>query len=295
MVSLERTAKRVLSPATSPAARRRLVALRDRSAGIVARVRFRTHPDRLQPSLIIVGAQKAGTTFLFHQLAQHPNVATPLTKELHFFDDNYASGLDWYLGHFPRADEQAQLTLEASPGYLFHPHALHRLAKDLPGARIVVLLRDPTKRAYSHFLHERRLGFEKVESFSDALDLETERIAPDLARLISHPEETGFAWRHFSYTARGEYLAQVRRCHEIFGRDRVLILRSEEMFGAPRAALADTIEFAGLAPWEPDELAPNDMSATGEPPMGNATERRLREHFASHNRDLAEYLDVTTW
>lgn len=295
MVSLERTAKRVLSPATSPAARRRLVALRDRTAGIVARLRYRTHSDRLVPSLIIVGAQKAGTTYLFHQLAQHPNVATPLTKELHFFDDNYSRGLDWYLGHFPRSDEGSLLTLEASPGYVFHPHALHRLAKDLPGARVVVLLRDPTKRAYSHFLHERRLGFEQLDDFGAALDIEEERIAPDLERLVSHPEETGFAWRHFSYMARGEYLEQIRRCHEVFGKDRVLILRSEQMFADPRAALATTIEFAGLPAWVPDELAPNDMSASGEPPLDNAVERRLREHFAAHNRDLAEYLDTPTW
>ncbi|MEL6890814.1 MAG: sulfotransferase domain-containing protein [Actinomycetota bacterium] len=290
MSGIERRLKRVLSPATSPAARRRLIAWRDAGVGQFARLRYRREPDRMRPSLIIVGAQKAGTTYLFHQLALHPDVATPLTKELHFFDDRYDRGLGWYLGHFPSADHGAALTLEASPGYLFHPHALRRLADDLPDVRIVVLLRDPIKRAYSHFLHERRLGYEPEPDFARALDLEAERIGPDLERLELDPDHTGFAWRHFSYVARGEYAGQLRRCHEIFGRDRVLILRSEEMFAEPRAALAETVAFAGLAPFEPERLAPNDMGAGGRPQFDHATERRLHEHFAAHERELEEYL-----
>ena len=123
---------------------------------IFPRILFRR--DAL-PHFLIIGAQKAGTTSLASYLAAHPGVVPSKRKEVHFFDLNYEKGVDWYRSHFPIARGQGlrrrmrgrrMLTGEASPYYIFHPLAASRAFDLLPAARVIVLLRNPVDRAYSH-------------------------------------------------------------------------------------------------------------------------------------------------
>ncbi|MFC7404470.1 sulfotransferase domain-containing protein [Georgenia alba] len=294
LLEFERTAKRILQPLTSPGTRRRIIAARDSAVGLVAGGRSRLPGERQLPGLLIAGAQKAGTTYLDRQLARHPEIGVPLTKELHFFDDRHHRGPAWYGGHFARRGRY-RLTIEASPGYMFHPHAPGRIAATLPEVRVVLLLRDPLRRAHSHYLHERRLGFETASTFEEAIDLEPARVEPDLRRIEQDESAVGFAWRHCSYLSRGHYLDQVRRCHRALGRDRVLVLRSEDMYARPAQTVARVVEFAGLEPWVPERFAPNDMAATGGPRLAGATRERLAEYFRPHNEALAEYLGTDVW
>ena len=101
-----------------------------------------------------------------------------LGMEVHYFDADYGRGLDWYRSHFPRpahARSAAQavgtqpVAFESSPYYMFHPLAAERIFRDLPGAKLLVLLRDPVERAYSAHAHEVAWGFE-TEPFEQALD-----------------------------------------------------------------------------------------------------------------------------
>jgi len=111
-----------------------------------------------------VGAQKAGTSSLYSYMVQHPQVLPAARKEIHYFDRHYDKGLRWYRRHFPlRARLSSErLSGEASPYYLFHPHAPRRIAETLPDARILMLLRNPANRAISHYFHEARVGREKL-------------------------------------------------------------------------------------------------------------------------------------
>lgn len=188
------------------------------------------------PNLVIAGAQRAGTTSLHYLLASHPDVFFPeKPQEIHFFDDEraYARGLDAYRGLFRGWRGQAVVG-QTSPLYLFEPSVPERLHRALPEARIVVVLREPVARAYSHYWLEVRYGWED-QSFERALELEAERL------------EGGFdARRHFSYTARGCYAEQLERYYRYFSRDRVLVLLHEEMKADPRGVIRRCAELLEL-------------------------------------------------
>ena len=125
---------------------------------------------------------------------------------------------------------------QTSPLYLFEPAVPERLHGALPEAKIVVVLREPVSRAYSHYWLEVRYGWER-ESFERALELEAERL------------EGGFdARRHFSYTARGRYAEQLERYFALFGRERVLVLLQDEMKNAPERVLERLGGFLDLDP-----------------------------------------------
>ena len=136
-----------------PAPMKRVVHLGSRSYGRL------TAPARMTPSFLICGGQRCGTTSLYRALAAHPVVLKAvLHKGVHYFDVGYHNGLRWYRGHFPlqRRAERVRAefgvpaqTFESSPYYMYHPQAAARIARDLPGTKLIVLVRDPVERAYS--------------------------------------------------------------------------------------------------------------------------------------------------
>lgn len=283
--------KRVLNPVTTPQVRRSLISGRDALVGIGATARTRCRSTRPRPDFLIVGAQKAGTTFLYQELLRHPQVRPALTKEIHFFDDRYQRGLEWYAGFFAYSDGHPPvITGEASPGYLFHPHALRRIARDLPDVKVIVLLRDPVRRAFSQYCHERRLGYEQEPTFAGALDLEAQRLDGELERMVADETYVSFPYRHFSYRTRGDYLEQVRRAHELLGRERVMVVASESLYSDGCRVLAEVAAFLDLSPWVPERLGGNDMAAGTSTPLGDDVEGDLRAHFRPRNEALFEYL-----
>jgi Sulfotransferase domain len=103
------------------------------------------------PTFIGIGAQKAGSTWLHHLLSSHPDIYMPQSrKEVHYFDWHFHKGLEWYQDFFADAG-QAKALGEISPDYLHDPEAPKRIAQLLPEARLIVILRHPVDRAYSHY------------------------------------------------------------------------------------------------------------------------------------------------
>jgi hypothetical protein len=268
-----------------------------------ARLRFREPTARWRrlPDLLVIGAQRGGTSSLYRYLGGHPQVEPSLRKETEYFSRRYANGEVWYRGHFPL--RRSGLTFEATPDYLFHPRAPERAAATVPDARIVVLLREPIERAISHWQHMTRLGFE-TRSFSDALAIESERVDgafDDVA--AGRPIDEGPMLR-FSYRSRGRYDEQLARWFGHYSRERVLVLRSEELFADPSASVSALERFAGLAPgrhvafrnWSAPSAADHSPIPT---PTVNAGDRaaldELRAYFQPHNERLAELLQVEPW
>jgi hypothetical protein len=241
---------------------------------------------RALPDAVILGAMKSGTTSLHYYLVQHPRVIEPQRKEVHFFDVNFGRGEAWYRAHFGLASEPG-LNLDRSPYYLFHPAVPQRLHALLPGARLIVLLRDPVRRAYSHYWHERDKGRERL-SFEDAIAAEPERLGADAARLADGSLERSYAHQHYSYLARGRYAEQLERWFMVFPRTQFLVLRFEDLVQDPLATLNTTLGFLGLSPLESVDFEPRNTR--GYPPLAEATAARLRAEFEPHNRRLEALL-----
>lgn len=243
------------------------------------------------PDFLIVGAQKAGTSALYSYLRRHPAIVGPWWKEVSFFDRHFSRGEAWYRGHFPtqawgklvrRRTGVVPIAGEASPGYLFHPDAPQRVASLLPNARLVALLRNPVDRALSHYHHTVALGREPL-SFEDALEREAERMRGELGRMRD-PEYFSHAWWNFTYVGRGEYALQLERWLDVFPREQLLVLASEELLGEPVTTYARVLEFLG-APPHALESYPR-VFERDYPDMAPDTRRRLVDRFAEPNRRL---------
>lgn len=204
------------------------------------------------PDFVIIGAQRSGTTSLYRDLVSHPQVLAPLGKELQFFTVYHRFGLRWYAGHFP-AKAEGEQTFEASPYYLYHPHAVDRAAAALPAARFVVMLRDPVERAWSHYRHTRATGVEPLE-FLEALHAEPARLrrADDLGVDSARGHRI---LRQFSYADRGRYGQQLSRWVDAVGRDRVHVIRAESYHADPATHYARLLSFLDLEEHSPGYFA----------------------------------------
>lgn len=244
------------------------------------------------PDFIIIGAQKAGTTFLYHLLSQHPYVEPATKKEVHYFDTGFDKGVDWYRSHFPGQtwrEGRRVLTGEASPYYMYHPHAARRMAETVPDVRLIVLLRDPVERAYSDYQHKAREGRDKLD-FQDAIETEEDRLRGEREKMLEDENYQSPEYRRFSYLSRGVYVDQLKDWHEFFDRQQLLVLESGELFEDPYKTFDRVQEFLGLPGWRPEI---SDVRNEGEyEPLDPSIRRQLENYFEPHNQRLYDYLDV---
>jgi Sulfotransferase domain len=269
-------------------------AVRSTARGAARRVGRATAGARTLPDFLLIGAQRAGTTSLYHYLVQHPQVLGAVAdKEVHFFDLRYREGLDAYRASFPtrstvrRAsrDDAPVRVGEATPYYLFHPAVPARVAEDLPDVRLLAVLRDPVERAWSHHRHEVALGYETL-SFEDALDREDERLEGEAQRLLDDPTATSFAHQHHGYVARGRYLEQLARWWTVLPKERLLLLRSEDLHADPGPTFDAICEHLAIRQWRPPTWGTYNAAPATE--MSPATRSRLRATFRPWNARLAE-------
>jgi Sulfotransferase domain len=242
------------------------------------------------PSVLIIGAQKSGTTSLFNYLVRHPDVLPSLRKEVHYFDFNYDRGLKWYRAHFPYTHQlrRGTLTLDASPYYQVHPLVPQRAAELLPGVKLVALLRNPVDRALSHYQHEVRGGRETL-SFAEAIEKEPERLAGEEKRLREDPSYYSYNHHRYSYMQRGLYVEQLRRWVEHFPRSQLLVLQAESLFRAPAEVTGEVYRFLGLAPHKL-ELKKPFVQVGYDRQMPADLRSKLVNYFEPYNRELFQWL-----
>jgi Sulfotransferase domain len=277
----------------APAPVKRAVHLGSRSYGRL------TAAGRMTPSFLICGGQRCGTTSLYRALAAHPLVLKAvLHKGVHYFDTSYHRGMAWYRGHFPlqrTADKVGDRygiparTFESSPYYMYHPQAVARIARDLPFAKIVVLVRDPVERAYSQHAHEVARGYEQERDFGRALALEPARLHRQEERLAQDPDYYSFAHQHHAYRARGEYARYLGGMAQHLGRERIHVVESERFFADPEPAYDEVLDFLGLPnlgrpPFERHNARPRAAD------MDPGIRRDLSAHYAPHDEALATWL-----
>jgi hypothetical protein len=254
--------------------------------------RFRPLPD-----FLIIGGQRCGTTSLYYYLRAHPQVLPALIKEVQFLTLHWSRGEGWYRAQFPLGARNpgrrvtAPLTFEATPYYLFHPLAPARAAQLLPEVKLLVLLRDPVARAWSH-RHMVRLGLEPL-SFADAIAAEPGRLSGEVERLAADPGYDAVRYRRYSYLARGAYAEQLRQWLGQFPADRFLVLRSERLLADPADGYARVLAFLGLPAWTPSAFPLHTRNPRASSGMSSELRGRLEEHFAPATRQLEELLRTT--
>ena len=255
----------------------------------MARMRYRvpTGRWRVLPDALVIGAQRGGTSALYRNLRAHPAVAPSFRKEVEYFSRYYSRGERWYRAHFELSRGRRRLNFEATPDYLFHPLAAERAAATVPDARLVVLLRNPVDRAWSHYQHMVRLGYESL-GFADALDAEGERCGADFDQLMVEPGHNPKALLRFSYVARGHYAKQLSRWFAHYPRERFLILRSEDVFADPAKEYGRIFDFLELPRWHRPAVRPRRTPDVVD--LDPAVASRLGETFRAPDDDLVTLL-----
>lgn len=173
------------------------------------------------PTFIGLGAQRAGTTWAYNCLAEHPDVFMTRKKELHFFYVNYGRGLAWYEEQFAEAGA-AKARGEITPDYMYHERALANIARDVPGAKVFVILRNPVDRAISAYaLH------------------------PDKYAGLSFPQAAAQFPELLDRGMYAKHLAVVRR---YFGPAQLKVMFYDDLESAPGPFLDELFSFVGVAP-----------------------------------------------
>ena len=210
---------------------------------------------------VIAGAQKCGTTALAHFLAQHPEIEMASPKEAHLFDaPGYSSAwtpaeIDERYRPFFEHGAGARVRGEATPIYLFLPEIARELARYNPDLKVIVLLRDPVERAISHYYMEKGREREHLPLWLALL------CEPFRVRRCRDARAFRSALRTHSYRIRGLYSLQLRNLYRFFDRDRVLVIRSEELLRRHDDVLRRVFTFLGVA--EEMRIAP-EIVARGE-------------------------------
>ena len=256
-----------------------------------------THQARMLPGFLIAGAARCGTTSMFRALSCHPAVFNAMRqKEVHYFDNKYDRGLTWYQAHFPlkaRARLAARrlgaepMAFESGPYYMFHPSAAERILRDLPGVKLVVMVRDPVERARSNHAYSVNLGYE-TESFERALELEASRLEGEAERIIADPTYVSLSHQHHSYRIRGEYADQLERLEQLFGRERIHVVDSDDFFADPKPAYDSVLDFLGLP--HCGYLAFGRNNAQPRTCVPSRVRVSLQEHYRPYDERLVRWL-----
>lgn len=267
-----------------------------------------TSSIRVLPDFLIIGAQRCGTSSLYYYLTEQNCISPAATKEVHFFDDFFTIGINWYRAQFPtsaykyyveHARHRHFLTGEASPYYIFHPHAPGRIAAALPHIKLIALLRNPVDRAFSHHWLEVKGRYETL-SFEEAVRCEQDRIAGEREKMLSDEHYHSFKYRRYSYLTRGIYIDQIEYWLKFFPREQFLFLKAEDLYSNPVSVVRQTLEFLGVPDSEIDtdkEFKKYRVPAkTGYKTqdsvakMDPATRKYLLEFFQPFNARLYEFL-----
>jgi hypothetical protein len=196
------------------------------------------------PNFLIIGAAKSGTSSLYRYLKQHPDIFMSPIKEPHYFSFDSESKMtngpgdpirkaitdfDQYVALFDSVKDEKAIG-EASTSYLYRPEAPQRIHNLLTDVKLIAILRNPVERAFSAYMHVVRDEREKASTFSEALELESKRIAENWDP-IWHFTEVGF------------YCEQLSRYYAQFNKDQIKVYLYEELLTGQEALIKDVFRF----------------------------------------------------
>ncbi len=196
-----------------------------------------------------IGVQKAGTTLLHDILKQHSNIFLPEEKEAHFFDVNefYAKGLDYFLKTYYKSYSGEKVIGNINPNLQVEFRSIDRIidsfGKDI---KVILILRDPVKRAYSHYLMSKKRGYENLD-FNEAIKSEDNRIKNSIAHKDYESGEIAhFEKNHLGYISRGIYAPIIEYLFSQFDTKNIKVYIFEEFVKNKEKTIKDILEFLGV-------------------------------------------------
>jgi hypothetical protein len=216
------------------------------------------------PNVIVIGAQKCGTSGLHYYLGLHPEVSVSVPKELNFFiaERNWERGVEWYRSRF---DPAAPVRVDASPNYTAYPQfkgVPERMAGLVPDARLIYLVRDPIDRIAAHWVHNYAKG----------------RHDGELTDTILNPKA--------SYLSRSRYAMQLERFLEHYPAEQVLVVDQMDLRADRDRTLGEIFEFAGARADFRHRGFAAERHKTERKTRATALGRRLEERRARSRRTL---------
>ena len=236
-------------------------------------------PSAGLPDFLIIGAQKSGTSALYHNLNKHPSIYLPRSDgkiEIHFFSQGkqWRRGVEWYKSHFIHPD---CLQGEKTPEYLVRTKCHERMHRTVPNAKLIILLRNPIDRAYSQWNHFNQ-AYKKSKQWGWKLvDFET--------AITSNRD----------MIKRGEYIDQIKHLLAFYNRNQIHISIAEKMKKDLGTEIGKVLSFLNMAP--ADIRYENRHERTYPAPMNRDVRKQLSSHYQSFNDRLFDFLgySVPEW
>ncbi|NOR57980.1 MAG: hypothetical protein GQ474_05595 [Sulfurimonas sp.] len=190
--------------------------------------------------LFIIGAQKTGSTSIFNYLKKHENVISHEQRELTFFlnDFEYENRNLLEEKYLPELKNKSKdmIVLGKSVMNMYSLKTIERLHQNNPEMKLIVIVRNPIKRAYSYYWYARRRGWEEIQTFEEALKIEDSRI-----------EQYGWDQaRNNCYKFNGLYAKHLTDIFKIFPREQVLIFTDDDLKNKPKDILSNVFGLFNL-------------------------------------------------
>lgn len=269
-----------------------------------------------EPDFIIVGAQKAGTSSLHHYLKQHPEIIGSRPKEVRYFDrdDNYRKGKKWYEKAFKDYKNPFRngLYFEATPEYLYRSFSAERMHAYKPDLKIIIIMREPVKRAYSSwnmyrdfpikfkgklpgmleaeegYIHDRENNLVKELYTAETFPTFEETTTAEIQKI-----KTNSTLEEPSFLRRGIYLPQIKRYHDLFGKEQVLVLGFKDLIKNKVETLNKIMLFLGLEKHNWGFLDDEKKNVRTYPKkISSEMEEKLMDFYKPYNEALFDYLET---
>lgn len=263
----------------------------------------------MQPECIVIGTQKGGTTALHKYLSQHPSIVPAIKKEMHFFncDNAYNKGLDYYRHFFEAAtpNRANKIAIDVTPDYLFFSYkTAERIYQFNPSIKLIALLRDPIKRAYSAWqmfkrIHEKNPLFYRNWNCNCGLDEKLKNLVPRPSFGESFLKDIEFELEllqkglspEMAVLNYGFYADQLETYFRVFNPNQLLIIQSEAMREHTQHYLSKIETHLNIAPhnWAASDIQPHYEGNYAQR-MSTQEISILQQLYKPHNEKLFDLI-----
>ena len=251
---------------------------------------------RVLPDFLVIGAKRCGTTSLYQHLSEHPCISRSPRDNIGFFNENYHLGINWYKSLFPtvfykkkmESKNKQCLFFDVTSTYMEEELTAKNVYEVNPNQKIIVILRNPVDRAYSHYHVNVKEKSEK-RSFEDAVFEEMNRIKSE--RIIQNKNKNlrVFTPNNIHYLKKGFYALQLKSWFKIFPREQILVLSTEEFQEDQNLIYKKIFDFLNIPNMKIKST--EKMEKGNYIPMKHDTRNLLLDYFRQCNHELFELIN----